>query len=245
MMSSISTDVARERLRVARTLRLWLLLLIGCELALLAVRAVRYPAFFSMPGALGYLLEPVVALAIYAAVVALLPLIIARVPAAQSAMPIGIILGGIGGLIEVASTALESLLVLPQHVVSITTGIAMLSLFLIFGIAGFIGARRTRSILLGVGTGIGTAMLAILIVVVFGFLLVNITLPALAHGELRDPDYLRSGWTDVRAFAIANTYDAAFTHLVEAPVIAAVLGAVGSGIGRAGVRPRLNRVIAD
>jgi hypothetical protein len=52
----------------------------------------------------------------------------------------------------------------------------------------------------------------------------------LAHGEISDPDYLRSGWTDVRAFAIANTFDAGFTHLVEAPVIAAVLGALGGGI---------------
>jgi hypothetical protein len=57
-------------------------------------------------------------------------------------------------------------------------------------------------------------------------------LPTLAHGEIGDPDYVRSGWTDVRAFAIANTFDAGFTHLVEAPVIAATLGALGSGLGR-------------
>lgn len=236
--------VAREPVRMARTLRPWLLALIGCDLALLVVRAARSPAFFSMPGALGYLLEPVVALAVYTAVVVALPLIVARTPDMQAVLPVSIIMGVIGGMIEVASTALESLATLPQPVVSITTGVAMLSLFMLFGVAGFLGARHTRSFWLGIGAAVGCAIVAILIVVTFGFLLVNIALPALAYGEVHDPDFLRSGWTDVRAFAIANTCDAAFTHLVEAPVIAAVLGGVGAGIGLLGGWRRFNRVIA-
>jgi hypothetical protein len=195
-----------------------------------------YPAFFSMPGALGYLIEPVVPLAIYAAVIVALPFIANRLPGAAVALRVGAIAGLIGGAVEVVSTALESLFALPQPVVSVVTGAAMLSLFLLFGVAGYIGARRARSFWPGLASAIWCAMCAILIVVTFGFFISVTSLPTLAHGEISDPDYLRSGWTDVRAFAIANTFDAGFTHLVEAPVIAAVLGALGGAAARLTMR---------
>jgi hypothetical protein len=213
-------------------LRRWLLSLIAGDLVLLALRAASYRAFFLMPGALGYLLEPVVALAVYAAGVAALPFVAARVPDIPIALRVGVAVGLAGGAIEIASTATESLWALPQDVVATMTGTAMLALFLSFAVAGFVGSQRTGSFGLGVAAAIWSAMVAILLVVTFGFLLVNLALPQLARDETGDPDYLRSDWTDVRAFAVANTYDAGFTHLVEAPVIAALLGAAGSGIGR-------------
>jgi hypothetical protein len=224
-----------------RTFRLWLLVLLACDLALVAVRVATYPAFFAMPGALGYLIEPVAALAIYAAAILALPFVVARYPGMLVALKVGIVVGLVGGCIEVVSTALESLVALPQWVVSIATGAAMLGLFLLFGVAGFIGGRRANSFWLGLASAICCAMFAILLVVAFGFSIINTSLPTLAHDEIHDPDYLRSGWTDVRAFAIANTFDAGFTHLVEAPLIAAALGAAalgaaGSGAGRIGAR---------
>lgn len=221
---------------LARTLRIWLLALIACNVALLVLRVATYPAFFSMPDALGYLLEAVVPLAIYAAAIFALPVIVKRLPGALVALRVGVVVGLIGGCIEVVSTALESLFALPQPVVSALTGAAMVGLFLLFGVAGYIGARRARSFWPGLASAIWSAVCAILIVLTFGFLLAMTSLPTLARGEIADPDYLRSGWTDIRAFAIANTFDAGFTHLVEAPVIAAVLGALGSGLGRLSMR---------
>lgn len=238
MVSSPRSKQVGESNRLARALRLWLLAALGCDLGLLAVRTASYPALLSMPGALAYLFEPVVAIAIYAAWAFALPAIAARFPRSPAALRVAFGAGLLGGSVDVLSTALESLSTLPQHVITVTTGVAMFGLFLIFGVAGFLSARRTYSFWLGVGSAIVSAIIAVMIVVTFGFILVNIALPALAHGELTDPDYLRSGWTDVRAFAIANTYDAAFTHLTEAPVIAAALGAVGSGLGCISTRRR-------
>lgn len=233
--------VARGHDPLARRLRQWLIVLIVCDLGLIVLRAASYPAFFAMPGALGYLIEPTAALSTYAIGICLLPYLIARTPAASAAVRIGAIAGLVGGAIAVASTALESLWMLPQRVVSVATGIAMLALFLTFGVAGFVGARRTDSLRFGLGAAVWSAVVAILIVVTFGFFLINTALPRLAQNETGDPDYLRSGWTDGRAFAIANTYDAGFTHLVEAPVIAAILGTAGSGAGRiASRRARLH-----
>lgn len=220
--------------RWARTLRRWLLVLIACDVALLAVRVASYPAFFAMPGATGYLIEPVAPLLVYAAVIGALPYIARRIPGALTALRIGALVGVIGGGIEVVSTAVESLFALPRAVVTSVTLAAMMCLFLLFGVAGFLAARRTQSFWLGLMSAIWSAMCAILIVVAFGFLIVVTSLPTLAHDMRGDPDYLRSGWTDTRAFAIANTFDAGFTHLVEAPVIAAALGALGSGVARLG-----------
>ncbi|HEV2238559.1 MAG TPA: hypothetical protein VGR57_18015 [Ktedonobacterales bacterium] len=221
--------------RLARLLRVWLLVLIGVAVDLVALRVATYPAFFTMPGALGYLVPLLVALAIYAAAIVALPRLAGRAPAAATALRVGTVAGVIGGALDVANITLESVVTLPQPVVSVTTLAGMLGLFLAFGAAGFAGGR-SAGFWLGVGAAVWSGMVAILIAITFGFLLANVALPRLAHDMASDPDYLRSGWTDVRAFAIANTDDAGFTHLLEGPIIAFVLGAAGSGLGRIGAR---------
>ncbi len=238
MATSAGAGMARASDRTVRTLRRWLLVVIGIDLGLLAVRAATYPAFFSMPGAASYLIAPVVALAVYAAAIGALPLLAARVPGASTALRVGTFVGLVGGAIDMTNVTLESLLSLPQAVVTVTTGVAMLGLFLSFGVAGFLGGRRAGSFGLGLGAAVWSAVVAMLVAVTFGFVLINVALPKLAHDEIGDPDYARSGWMDVRAFAVANTFDAGFTHLVEAPIIATVLGAAGSGLTRLGARRR-------
>jgi hypothetical protein len=215
-----------------RILRFVLLAAILLDLALIGLRALRYPLLFAMHGSLVYVLEPVVLLLVYAAVVVGLTAATARSPGWLTALRTGTLLGLIGGAIEVANITSESALDLPQRVVSITTLSFMLSLFLLWAVAGFLGARRTGSFGLGVLAAVCAAMVTILAAVTFGFLLVNIALPQLAHDEIHDPDFLRSQWSDVVAFAIANTFDAGFAHLLEGPIIAAILGALGSAVGR-------------
>jgi hypothetical protein len=217
---------------LARRLRSWGLLFIAGDLALVGARVATYRAFFSMPGATAYLAEPVIALAIYAAALAVLPFPVARLPNASTALRVGTGVGLVGAGVDMVGLALESLWALPQRIVAVATGSAMLALFLSFAAAGFLAARRTRSFWLGLGAAVWSALVVCVLVVAFGLLIANLDLPQLARNETGDLDYLRSGWTDVRAFAIANTFDAGFTHLVEAPVIAAVLGAVGSGAAR-------------
>jgi hypothetical protein len=224
--------------RLAPTLRRWLLALIGADLALVALRAATYPAFFTMPGALGYLAPLLVALALYAAAITALPRLTGRAPAAASVLRVGTVAGVIGGALDVANITLESVVALPQAVVSVTTLAAMLGLFLAFGAAGFVGGRAAGAFWPGVGAAVWSAVVAILIAITFGFVLATLALPKLAHDMQNDPDYRRSGWTDTRAFAIANTFDAGYTHLLEGPIIALVLGAAGSGLAQIGARRR-------
>src|SRR5260370_35820714 len=96
------------------------------------------------------------------------------------------------------NVTLESLLSLPQAVVTVTTGTAMLGLFLSFGVAGFLGGRRAGSFGLGLGAAGWSAVVAILLAVTFGFVLINVSLPKFAHDAIGDPDYARSSWAAVR-----------------------------------------------
>jgi hypothetical protein len=54
-------------------------------------------------------------------------------------------------------------------------------------------------------------------------------------------EFKRSGWADPRAFGVANTLDSGFTHLLIAPIVATVVGALGSLLVRLLPRRRARR----
>jgi hypothetical protein len=201
------------------------------DLALVGLRVLLYQPLFAMSGSLIDVLEPVALLLVYAAVVFGLT-VGAPSPNYLAALRTGTLLGLIGGAAEIANIASESLLGLPQRVVSITTLVFMAGTFVLWTVAGFFSARRTGSFGQGLLAAIWAAIVTILVAVTFGFLLATIALPQLARGEVNDPDFLRSRWSDVQAFAIANTFANGFAHLLEGPVIAAILGGIGAGVGR-------------
>jgi hypothetical protein len=71
-------------------------------------------------------------------------------------------------------------------------------------------------------------MICVLLTIAYG-----LALPLLAQSRLQaqlaaDPDFLRSRWTDLRAFVLANSFDAAFSHLLGALLISMALGALGA-----------------
>jgi hypothetical protein len=127
---------------------------------------------------------------------------------------------------------------LTSHTIEVfTAGRTSLSLlffgtvFLLFGVAGLVGARRTGRIGVGVLTAVWAAMSSSLILVIYGFLLAYLFMSRMAAIEA--PDFARSGMSDAAAFTVANTIFSAGSHLLEAPVIAAGLGVIGSLAGRA------------
>lgn len=74
-------------------------------------------------------------------------------------------------------------------------------------------------------------MICVLITIAFGLLLTYISLSHLAHQLVADPDFLRSHWRDLRAFAIANSFDSAFSHLLGGLLIGIIVGAIGACLG--------------
>ena len=114
-----------------------------------------------------------------------------------------------------------------------TTSLSLLffgAVFLLFGVAGLVGARRTGRIGVGVLAAAWAAMTSSLILVIYGLLLAYLFMSRMATIEA--PDFARSGMHDAAAFTVANTIFSAGSHLLQAPVIAAGLGMIGSLAGR-------------
>ena len=93
-------------------------------------------------------------------------------------------------------------------------------------------AHRTQSVMSGALAAVWSAMFTMLLAVTYGFALLAFAWPRLAAFEATDPDFLRSHWDDLHAFTIANTFSNGATHLVEAPLIAFVVGGLGASIGK-------------
>ena len=86
------------------------------------------------------------------------------------------------------------------------------TVFLLFGVAGIVGARRTGRIGVGVLAAVWAAMSSSLILVIYGFLLAYLFMGRMAAIEA--PDFARSGMHDAAAFTVADTiFSAGVEHL--------------------------------
>jgi len=192
--------------------RALLLLAIGLDLLLIAGRALLYPPLWSQPGALAYLLTPVALLLAYAALVVWAT---AGGDAGRGrALADGSVIGALAGALWVANLTLET-----------------------FADLSALGLLATAPFLLG-GFALWAAMVCVLATIACGVLLTYTSLPQLERQLVGDPDFLRSHWRDPRAFAIANTFDAASSHLLGSLLIGAIVGATGGALGLLSRRER-------
>jgi len=203
-----------------------LLALVAAIIALGAIGIARYPALFSQPGALAIVLRLAFVLAAYTLACAWGR---RRDWGGGGDVILGAaaLYGSVGGTLEILNIAIENGLPVGIH----TPALAMMFMVVIFGswgAAGFRVARSLRSIQAGTLAAVSSAVVCMLIAVTAGFAIELLIVPP-------DPGYVaiwaefkRSGWTDARAFGLANTLDSGFTHLALAPVIALGVGGTAS-----------------
>jgi hypothetical protein len=204
-----------------------LLTLIGLTIALMALNIALYPAFFAQPGALFYLLEPLASLIVYA-VIALLTTRRTS-PQADVAARVGLLFGPLTGCLWLVNLTLETFTNIGAGAGILATAPFLLGGFLLWGVAGVVAAWRTSSIGSGILAAVWSAMICALLTIAYGW-----TLPLVASSHLQqelvnDPDFLRSRWTDLHAFVLANSFDSGFSHLLGALIIGGALGAIGAG----------------
>jgi hypothetical protein len=53
-----------------------------------------------------------------------------------------------------------------------------------------------------------------------------------------NPDFIRSGWTDIHAFTIADIFEACFKILFLGPVLGIIFGLLGAALSRLLVRKK-------
>jgi hypothetical protein len=220
-------------------LRAVVLAVILLNLTLIGGQLLLYRPLLAQPNALTYVLEPVIGLLAYAAVTFWItgP----ANPARRIALREGTVIGLIGGVLFAINLASETFLDLPAPASLFATAPFFLGTFVLWGVAGYRTARQTSSVPLGCLAAIWSAMCTILLTLTFGFSLSYVALRRLQQILATSPEYARSGWNDLHAFAVANQFDAAFSHLLVAVVIAIIAGTAGSLIGTGLARRRPQR----
>lgn len=215
-----------------RRMRMLFLLGIGLDLGLIGLQVALYPALLAQPGSLGYIAEPIVVLLVYGAIVAAVTTRVAPAdqPTRLATLALGTAFGLLTGGLWIVNHTLETFVDLSSLGI-LATAPLLLGAFLLWGLAGFLRARQTGSLPSGLLAALWSAMLCVLLTITYGLLLLYLALPRLTAIEASDPDFARSHWSDLHAFVIANTFDAAFSHLLGAIVISLAFGAVGSLMG--------------
>ena len=202
-----------------------MLALIVANLTMMGVAIVHYPPFFDQPGALLYVLEPATVLLAYA----IAAVWVGRSKDASWAAILrrAILFGLFGGTLEALNIAIENGIPVAIHSPAVPIAF-MLLVFASWGVAGFRAARSLYSVRAGVLTAVSSAAVCMLIAVCAGFLIEFFAAKPAPESIVTWGEFKRSGWTDPRAFAIANTMDSAFTHLLAAPAVALLLGTAAS-----------------
>jgi len=206
-----------------------LLVLIAASIGMAVAAVERSPTFLAQPSARTFLIEPVLALVVYACAVVV---IVMRCGLEWDVeLRNAAVFGGLAGLIEIINIAIES--GIPFSVQGPAVQIAaMLILFTTWGMAGAWTARQLSTLRSGVLASVLSAGVSMVIGVTTGFALEFFIAPPQPANVATWAEFKRSGWSDAGAFGIANTLDSGFTHLVAAPVVGMVVGSLGAWIGR-------------
>jgi hypothetical protein len=109
--------------------------------------------------------------------------------------------------------------------------------FVLLFVAGVRGAQKTELIGLGVLTALWSALIGSLVwfnvVLIIHYLFSGTPQQAqVLHAEGTYADYQRSGMHDFGAFVMQDLLGAGFFHLLLSPVLAVILGALGSFVGK-------------
>jgi hypothetical protein len=228
----------------ARTQRWVALAVLAVDAALVAGLAAEgsVPA---KPGGQRYVIAALAGLVGYA--VAVTALTASTRSEVGTARRIGVLVGAVTAAMWLINLAVETFAGLSGWLNLAATAPLLLGGFAFWGVAGALAGRRTGTLRAGVLAAVYAAMTCVAITLIFGFSLPYFALARLAHNIDGSPEYLSSGWHDLHAFAIANTLDAGFMHMLVAPVVAVVtgtLGAVAAGAGRHGWAQRAERPTA-
>lgn len=205
--------------------RFGLLLALSLSLAMIAASIASYPPFLNLRGARTFVVEAVGLLLLY------LPLILLATRAAP--LPPRLMLratglGALAGVLQIIHLCIERFVSLNgpwNGVVAITF---MLTTFTVWAISGFLTRRSGQSVGISVWMSIWSAIVTMTLTVAVGLALELFLAPRPLESMRSWGEFTRSGWTDLHAFAIANTLDAAFSHLFIGPIVAAVVGTIGA-----------------
>jgi hypothetical protein len=240
--ATIRERIHSMRAATAFTIRFALLVAVTLSLTMIGIEVFLYRPLLAMPGGSTFVLKSTVVLLLYEMLI---------VWATRSDGPLrrpvllGTPVGLIAAAVQLAHLAAENFIHFGERWESITTLTFMLSTFLIWGVAGYRGARSAGAIAPGVMSGSWSAIVTMSILVAFGFALEFYLATPKPEYVVTWAEFKRTGWTDVHAFTIANTLDSALSHLIVGPIVGAIMGGVGGVVTRIPRKPQPGTAIAQ
>ena len=198
-----------------------LLVLILTSLALGVSAIAKYPAFFAQPGAWTIILRLAFVLIAYASTLVWIMSTRDWNASREVILRNATLYGVFGGSLEFINIGIENFF--QQIQTPILPIVFMLTIFSLWGVSGFQTARSIRSTRAGLLAAVSSAVICMLIAVTVGFGIEIFAPPEPAYISTW-AEFKRSGWTDARAFGLANTFDSGLTHLIVAPMVAVVFG---------------------
>ena len=204
-----------------------LLVMIAASIGMAVAAVERSPGWFNNPGARPYFEEAVYSLVVYAGVIVIV--VANRGEEWDEELQNAAVFGSISAVVELASSAVDhshSSTVLAQTV----NFVALLLMFVLWGVAGARTSRDHGHFRPGVMTAIMSAGVTMAIAVTIAFALELFFAPT--SDATTWAAFSRSGWMDARAFAIANTFHFGFTNLWMGPAIGLIVGSIGAWIGK-------------
>jgi hypothetical protein len=192
---------------------------------LIGYGTLRYPHIVSEAGMFS-LLTPAFMLLIYEVVA--IRITHRPTQASSGALKSGTLFGLLVGITFIVTISVENFVDMGEQVMTISTLGFMLLIFFVFAYAGWHGTKESSKLSLGILTSIWSAMFGVVIALLFGFIINFLFTQRLEQNLQASAEYLRSGSHDLETFTFWNTLDSASSHLLEVPIIAVVLGALGS-----------------
>lgn len=190
------------------------------DVGLLVARVLTYPSTLGVPG-----IGRTIAL-LGLSFIAAASFAVASSFANRSARLRGqaVIIGAVGGAILIAHMALENFGTRVGEDWRLTL-VVMLTTFTLWFSSGW-RTGQTSTFMAGVAAGCWTALVSVLLAITCGFVGMYFDVPSSAYVATW-PEYIQSGASDPFAFAIANTLDAAMSHIAAALILGSILGGTG------------------
>jgi hypothetical protein len=195
---------------------------------LIAIATMSIHSPLTMPGGMSYVFEAAVPLLVYGLISFWIPALglMHRGSTLQTGTSVGIFVG----ILQIMHMALENFGLRIGENAAITLGF-MLSGFALWGMAGYRVTRKNGDIKTGVAASCWSAMVSVLMAVTFGLVLMTFNFPPSSYVSTWS-EFGQSGWTDARAFAVANSFDSVFGHLIVGPIAGAIFGFFGAAIAK-------------
>jgi hypothetical protein len=119
---------------------------------------------------------------------------------------------------------------------ALVTWVSIAGMFMPWALAAYRTMLNRRRLSLGLFAAVWSAVICMVLTVSFGFGELLTSLSWLEQQDAASTDFVRSGWLDLSAFAIADVFDAGFRHLLIGPAVTAVLGGIAAVL--ASTRPQ-------